>query len=120
MRTPDKRVLLAGIAAVLVFAAAYSNSLENAFSFDDWHTVEQNLFIRDLRNVPRFFTDARTFSALPSNQSYRPLVTTTLAIDHRIGGLDPFWFHVDSFALFFLQCSLMLFVFQRALARSAT
>lgn len=103
----------AGFALALV--AAYANHFHNSFHFDDSHTVEQNLFIRDLANVPRFFVDARTFSALPSNQSYRPLVTTTLAIDHRLGGLDPFWFHVDNFACFALTCALILLLFRRAL-----
>jgi Flp pilus assembly protein TadD len=60
-----------------------------------------NTWIRDLRNVPRFFVDATTFSALPSNQSYRPLVSTVLAIEYALAGsLDPFWFQLLGFAFF--------------------
>ena len=56
------------------------------------------MFIRDVRNIPRFFVDASTFSSLPSHQSYRPLLTTTLAIDDAIGGgLNPTAFHMTSF-----------------------
>src|SRR2546421_8397404 len=90
-------------AALLVAAivAAYANHFHNGFHFDDSHTIENNAAIRQLRNIPLFFRDASTFSALPSNQSYRPLVSTLLAIDYHLGGkVEPFWFHVSAFALF--------------------
>ena len=62
--------------------AAYANHFHNGFHFDDAHTIENNAAIRELRNIPLFFRDATTFSSLPSNQSYRPLVSTLLAIDY--------------------------------------
>src|SRR5439155_17473687 len=91
----------------------------NAFHFDDAHTIENNAYLRDIRNIPLFFQSARTVSSDPSHQSYRPLVTTTLAIDYRIaGGLNPVVFHVTSFALFAAQCLAMLFLFRRLLDRA--
>jgi tetratricopeptide (TPR) repeat protein len=109
--TSRRRVVLAGVAAFVVFVAAYSNSFQNAFSFDDIHVVQQNLFIRDLANIPRFFADARTFSSLPQNATYRPLVSTTLAIDFAIAhGLSPVTYHVTQLVLFALVglCSAVL------------
>ena len=73
-------------AAVALIVAAYSNSFGNAFHFDDSHVVEGNLYIRSLANVPRFFHDASTFSSLPANATYRPLVTATLAFDYWVAG----------------------------------
>src|SRR3954465_14057855 len=100
MRSPDKRILLAGLAALGMFIGAYSNSLDNAFNFDDTHVVQQNLFIRDLANVPRFFTDARTFSSLPQNATYRPLVSASLALDYAIArGLAPRVYHITQLML---------------------
>ena len=94
---------VATAAAVILFATAYSNSLSNAFAFDDVHVVQTNLFIRDLANIPRFFADARTFSSLPQNATYRPLVSTTLAIDYAIAhGLSPLTYHVTQLILFAL------------------
>src|ERR1041384_6967593 len=91
---------VASVVALGGFVAAYSNSLHNAFSFDDIHVVQQNLFIRDLANIPRFFADARTFSSLPQNATYRPLVSTTLAIDYAIAhGLSPVAYHVTQLVL---------------------
>src|SRR6516165_6758732 len=93
--------LLGGALLLFTLLAAYANHFHNSFHFDDAHTIENNAAIRDLRNIPQFFRDATTFSALPSNQSYRPLVSTLLAIDYRLGsGLEPFWFHLSVFILF--------------------
>lgn len=97
----------------------YSNHFHNDFHFDDGHTIQNNLYIRDLRNIPLFFASTRTFSANPLNQSYRPLVTTTLALDYRLGnGLNPAVFHATSFAFFMMQCAAMLFLFRRLMDRA--
>src|SRR5439155_12724302 len=110
---------LAGLGSALLLMAllaAYANHFHNSFHFDDAHTIETNAAIRDLRNIPLFFRDATTFSALPSNQSYRPLVSTLLAIDYRLGGgVQPFWFHMSIFALFVVLTLLLAFVIHRLL-----
>jgi Flp pilus assembly protein TadD len=106
--------------ALLVVAifAAYANHFHNSFHFDDAHTIVNNGAIQDLGNIPLFFRDATTFSSLPSNQSYRPLVSTLLAIDYELGGLNPFWFHLSIFALFVALTLLVAFVIQRLLDHS--
>jgi tetratricopeptide (TPR) repeat protein len=110
---------IACAAAVLLTVGAYANHFHNDFHFDDAHTVQNNVFVRSLRNVPLFFTNPATFSSLPANQSYRPLVTTTLALDYWLGGgLDPLAFHVTSFALFMLQCVLLLALYRRIMDRA--
>jgi protein O-mannosyl-transferase len=106
---------LGGALLVVALVAVYANHFHNSFHFDDAHTVENNASIRELRNIPQFFCDATTFSSLPSNQSYRPLVSTLLAVDYRLGGLDPFWFHLSIFALFVALTLLIAFVVYRLL-----
>ena len=111
--------LVVWILALVALIATYSNHFRNEFHFDDSHAIQNNLYIRSVRNISRFFTDPRTFSALPANQSYRPLVTTTLAIDYRLAkGLNPWMFHVTSFVLFALQCAAMLWLFRGLLDRA--
>ncbi len=98
-----RSILIAIESAILstLLLCAYSNHFNNSFHFDDSHTIVDNTWIRDLRNVPRFFVDATTFSALPSNQSYRPLVSTVLAIEYGLAGsLNPFWFQLLGFIFF--------------------
>src|SRR4029079_2015874 len=99
-----RKKFLAGLGAALLLItllSAYANHFHNSFHFDDAHTIVNNAAIRELGNIPLFFRDATTFSTLPSNQSYRPLVSTLLAIAYRLGaGLQPLWFHVLVFGLF--------------------
>ena len=103
--------------AVLVSGlfATYANHFHNSFHFDDAHTIENNVAIRDLRNIPQFFRDATTFSVLPSNQSYRPLVSTLLAIAYRLGSGRTFWFHLSVFILFAALIFALAFVVYRLL-----
>jgi tetratricopeptide (TPR) repeat protein len=116
MKTTYSAVCMAALLAVVV---TYSNHFRNDFHFDDAHTILNNLFIRDVRNIPRFFTNPATFSSLPANQSYRPLVTTTLAVDYRLaGGLKPTVFHITSFALFVAQCVALLMLYRRLMDAS--
>jgi hypothetical protein len=104
-------VSLGGALLLLAILATYANHFHNSFHFDDWHTIVNNTSIRDLRNVPLFFRDGTTFSAVPGNQSYRPLVSTLLAIDYRLAqGPKPFWFHLSIFALFIALTLLLAFV----------
>ncbi len=100
---------------LLLACVAYSNSFHNSFHFDDSHTIQNNLYIRSIGNIPLFFRDSTTFSSLPSNRSYRPVVTATLAIDYWLGeGLgDTFYFHLSMFVFFALQALLMLFLYRR-------
>lgn len=104
--------LLLGIALL----ACYSNHFGNSFHFDDSHTVVQNPYIRSLGNIPKFFTDATTFSVLPANRTWRPLVSASLAFDYWLGGgLKPFWFHVSTFIWYLAQLAVMFLLFRRIL-----
>jgi len=89
---PSRRRSFALVAAAVLAAVAltYSNHFQNSFFLDDFHTIRDNVYIRYLGNIPRFFTDSTTFSVAPENRSWRPLVTTSLAIDYWLGGaLNP-------------------------------
>jgi tetratricopeptide (TPR) repeat protein len=114
------RFLLACAAAVALFLAAYANSLHNSFHFDDSHVIENNLYLRSLSYLPRYFTDAHTFSSLPQNATYRPLVTLSLALDYaRGGGLDPHAFHVTQIVLMLVTGALLFFFFLPIMKRGA-
>lgn len=110
-----KLLLFSALLAIGLFAT-YSNHWHNDFHFDDSHTVQSNVYIQSLSNIPLFFKDPVTFSSIQSHCSYRPLVSTTLAIDYYMGkGLDPFYFHISTFFFFVLQGVLMFFFFVKML-----
>jgi hypothetical protein len=94
--------------AIVALLAAYANHFDNSFHFDDVHAITGNPAIRSLANLPRFFRDASTISILPPNQSYRPLVPASLALDYWAGGgLRPVTFHLSTFFWSLVQLGLM-------------
>ena len=104
--------LVSALVAFIMLLIAYSGHFNNPFEFDDSHTIEENVWIRDLSNIPKFFSDATTTSTLPANQAWRPGLTTLNAIDYSIGGKDlpePFVFHVHIFIGFVLLGILLFF-----------
>ncbi len=112
----SKRIRIAALLLLLAVALAYSNHFQNGFHFDDSHTVTDNPYIRSLHNAKLFFTDPTTFSVLPANRTYRPLVTLSLAFDYWLGGgLKPFYFHLDTFLWYLAQLALMFALFRHIL-----
>src|SRR5437899_1859234 len=55
------KLALLCLALMLAVLVPYANHFDNGFHFDDFHTVTGNPSIRDLHNIPRFFTDPATF-----------------------------------------------------------
>jgi hypothetical protein len=110
-----RRAAIATALVLLAVCAAYANSLDDGFHFDDFHTIVDNPAVRSLHNLPRFFSDATTFSVLPPNRTYRPVVSASLALDYALGGgYQPFWFHLSTL-LWFLLLVWLLSVFYRLL-----
>ena len=107
-----KLIALAGFFTLLLFIT-YSNHFDNGFYFDDAHTIVSNEYIRDLANLPEFFTNAETFSSLPANRAYRPLVTTIDAFNYWLAGgeLNSKFFHYTMFFFYLAQLVLMYFFF---------
>jgi Flp pilus assembly protein TadD len=103
--------LAACAAAIALVLAAYANSLDNSFHFDDSHVISNNLYLRSLEHVPLFFTDAHTFSSLPQNATYRPLVTLSLALDYARGALNPRPYHVTQLCLLLMTGVLLVLFF---------
>ncbi len=102
---------------LLAMLVAYANHFTNGFHFDDSHAIVENIFIRDLSNIPDFFWEPKMFSASTDHHGLRPLVTTTLAIDYWLGGgLVPAAFHISTF-IWFLVLGVMLFFLYRRLLR---
>lgn len=96
---------------------AYANHFRNGFHFDDFHSIVNNPAIRDLRNFPRFFTDAGTVTVLASNRNWRPLLTVSLAIDYWLaGGAKPAYFQTSTFCWFLVQLVVMFCLFRKILS----
>jgi tetratricopeptide (TPR) repeat protein len=114
MKSIQGQLAVVGFLLALLVTMVYANHFHNAFHFDDSHVIQSNAAIKDLSLWKTYFTDAATHSSLPTNQSFRPLLTLSFAIDHRLaGGTDnPFYFHLSTFLWFLLQGILMFFLFR--------
>jgi len=120
--SPGPRILTAwGVLAILLLLLAYSNHFRNGFHFDDASVIQNNAFLRSLRNVPLFFRDGSTFSSHPANATYRPLTSTSFAFDYWRGkGLDPVHFHVTQWVLHIALGILVFFFLLRVLTLVGT
>jgi len=116
----DKNILFLGLILLVVLVAAYANHFNNGFHFDDSHTVVENVYIRDIKNIPAFYTNPKMFSSDPEHWGLRPLVTTTLAIDYKLaGGLNPFYFQLSTFLWFVVMCLLLFFMYKNLLNQTS-
>ena len=104
-----KTLKIVGLVLVLILTTlVYSNHFDNPFFFDDSHTIESNQAITSMEEWTGFFTDASTFSSLPANRAYRPMITLMNAVDYKLaGGLNPTYFHYHIF--FWYLITIVLF-----------
>ena len=108
------------VGLVLWVLILYVNTLGNSFHYDDTHSIVENTSVRSLANVGRFFVDPGTFSAMPTARMYRPLLLVTYAINHALGGDDPFGYHLFNVLLHAINACLVWFLARRVLVRHAT
>jgi tetratricopeptide (TPR) repeat protein len=97
--------LLAGI--LLVAAVIYFSSLGNGFIYyDDPDVVVNNPWIRHLglANLVHFFTT-------PVQFMFMPLALVSYAIDHQLGGISPFVYHLHNLVLHLGCVALVYWVF---------
>jgi len=116
---PGKAVLLAACLILVAVLAAYSNTFHSEFHFDDYHQIVKNQNIRDLSNLPRFFTDIRlgTYMHGPID-FFRPITSASFAVNYAMSGYDTWSYHLVNIALHFIN-SLLVFLIISAVLRQA-
>ena len=84
-----------GWAAFIILAGVllYAPGLEYDFVFDDFALVKNNPAVQSL---------AQAAQATVQGVAYRPLRTLSYALDHALGGMDPFVFHLSNLVWFAL------------------
>lgn len=102
---------------VLLVVAVFGNTLLNQFVYDDKVFVVNNQFIKELRNVPKVFTDTRSFSGDRDFMIYRPLATLSLLLDYWLWNLKSSGYHLTNVIL---HAANVILVYWLALALAAT
>ena len=81
-----RNALLIGV-FFLLGVIIYSNTLHSPFVFDDGPSITRNSTIKDVNN---FFGNSSGYYKYPT----RYIGYITFALNYRVGGFDPFWYHV--------------------------
>ncbi|MBI5694184.1 MAG: tetratricopeptide repeat protein [Nitrospirae bacterium] len=103
------RTAIAVIVLAALCALAYSNTFGAAFHYDDNHQILDNPHIRDISNLPHFFTDSSLSSYRPDRSHYRPMTLASYAVSYALGGYDVAGWHALNLAVHILN-SLLVFV----------
>ncbi len=98
--------------AVLLALAVNAGVLRNEFAMDDAGIVKNDPTIRSLANLPELFQSDYWMPKMVSGL-YRPLVKTSFALNHALGRLEPFGFHLVNLALHALVTGLAWSLFRR-------
>ncbi|MBI3267552.1 MAG: tetratricopeptide repeat protein [Planctomycetes bacterium] len=131
--TPSKLVSrtargpLAALVLVVLALACHANTLENGFVLDDSVVLLNDPTVRDLRNVPQYFSTYYWSTSLAVRRqslfqaySYRPLAMASFALDYALwGGLNARGFHLTN-VLLHAAIVLVLLLLLRGLLGDAT
>jgi tetratricopeptide (TPR) repeat protein len=92
------------IAALVL--AAHGGALRGAFHYDDLFTVVGNPAVRSWSLV-RAFASTEAVTSERGDGSYRPMTVASLALNHRVSGLDPWGYLATNLALHLLAALLV-------------
>lgn len=76
----------------------YLSSFWNTFVWDDEQFIYKNSYVQSF-NLERIFSESTTSGAGIQSNYYRPLTTTSFALDHAIWGFAPAGFHLTNLLL---------------------
>ncbi|MBU1912859.1 MAG: tetratricopeptide repeat protein [Candidatus Omnitrophica bacterium] len=96
------------ILLVLICVTLFCNTFQNTFIWDGKRYIVNNEYIKDLKNIPFFFTPQ--YWKQLSVAFYRPMSMTTFALDYFLWELNPVGFHLTNLLLHILNVILVYFL----------
>jgi tetratricopeptide (TPR) repeat protein len=89
----------------------FSGNFQHDYHLDSHYYIVSNSFIQSLENIPLFFKDPETLSSLGAQLTdYRPILSTSYAINYAISGQDIWSYHLLQIILH-IVCVIALFLF---------
>src|SRR3989337_99951 len=116
-----KKPAVLSIVVIFSSLAIYINSLGGDFIWDDIEQIVENPAIKDIGNIPSFFTsDLWRLISNPTIGSYyyRPFFLLSLAGDYSRWELNPFGYHITNLALHALASFLIYQIGRRLFLNS--
>ena len=108
-----RHVIAAALVMLTVILLTYSNAMHAVPAQDDFHSIFDNPAVHSLSNIPRFFTNAKLFSTLPQNTTWRPMLSGLYALSWAAGGGSPVAFLVVALLLVLGQAALFARLWRR-------
>jgi len=87
----------------LLGGVIYSNTLHSPFVFDDGPSITRNSTIKDVKN---FFGSSTGYHKYPT----RYIGYITFALNYRVGGVDPFGYHVINILIHIVNSLLVYYI----------
>ncbi len=98
----DKNIIIYLILIIFLGCIVYSNSINSGFIWDDHLLVKDNLYIRNLPNIGKFFSGAISTNTNAKYFFYRPLQMISYAIEYSLWKLDARGYHLVNIFLHIL------------------
>ncbi len=98
----DKNIIIYFILIIFLGFIVYSNSINSGFIWDDHLLVKDNLYIRNLPNIGKFFSGAISTDTNAKYFFYRPLQMISYAIEYSLWKLDARGYHLVNIFLHIL------------------
>jgi len=109
-----KRLIHIFLIAALAFLV-YSNSFKNDFVFDDIKVIEENTFIRDLKNLPILLKPREYTERSRENRGYSPVSTLSYFLSYSLWGLKVEGYHITNTLFHSFNALLLYFIVLLAL-----
>lgn len=112
-------MVASGIFSLLLTVLCFGASLTYPMVFDDHHSIAENHYIRDIGNIPAFFTRPEMFSNEPGRRMFRPIVSATYALNYAISGSNTDSYHLVSY-IFHALNGFLVFLLLEKIFRSSS
>ncbi len=95
----------------------YANTLFNGMFWDDYESIINNQYVSSWQYLPKYFSENLTAGSGIRDNYWRPLLLFSFSLDYKIGGIEPFFYHLQSL-LWHMAASCLFFVLLIKLVRN--
>jgi len=104
----------AWLSFLIFYLAVYASIFPGNFHYDDYHSIRNNSWIVNVKNIPKFFIEPACFSSRPRAQMFRPLLLVSYALDYQVYGWRIWGWHLTNLLLHLLNVFLVWVIFKKA------
>jgi len=108
--------LLVFLILLFIGFSIYVNSFSNQFFWDDNDTIVNNSYVKDYRNIPKFFSQNLIAGSGQITNYWRPLLLMSFSFDYHTWGLHSIGFHLTNTILHII-CAWLVYLLLLGLFR---